>query len=136
MQGTIILDANILIRAILGKKVREILFDFHQKISFITPDVCIHDAEKYLPVIFKKRKLSSDLSLGLLADISQLLQIIDKSIYEPKMIEAQKRMALRQFCRSQKPCGARATKQYLFMLCRRLAAHLWHKYTPIFKAQV
>jgi len=32
--------------------------------------------------------------------------------------------ALRQLCRSQKPCGTRVAQQYLFMLCRGLAAHL------------
>ena len=45
----IVLDANILIRAVLGKKARELIFDNAATVKFFTPDVCYTDARKYLP---------------------------------------------------------------------------------------
>jgi hypothetical protein len=49
----LVLDANILIRAILGKKVREILFKHCDEVEFFTPDTCMSDAKKYLPILFR-----------------------------------------------------------------------------------
>jgi len=48
----LILDANIIIRAVLGNKVRQLLINFSNSVEFFTPDVCVEDAEKYLPLIF------------------------------------------------------------------------------------
>ncbi len=41
----IVLDSNILIRAILGNKVRALITENIEKIDFFTPDVCIADAQ-------------------------------------------------------------------------------------------
>jgi hypothetical protein len=43
----IVLDANILIRAVLGKRVRELIFDNAATIKFFAPDVAYADARKY-----------------------------------------------------------------------------------------
>lgn len=43
----IVLDANILIRAILGNKVRALITENSEKIDFFTPDVCTADAHVY-----------------------------------------------------------------------------------------
>jgi PIN domain len=48
----IVLDANILIRAVLGKRVRELIFDNATKVKFFAPDVAYADARKYLPALF------------------------------------------------------------------------------------
>jgi hypothetical protein len=51
----IVLDANILIRAVLGRRVRE-LIDTHgaQGVRFFAPDVAFADDEKYLPPLLKE----------------------------------------------------------------------------------
>jgi predicted nucleic acid-binding protein len=54
----IVIDANILIRAVLGKKVRELIQNNATRVLFFTPDTCDEDALKYLPILFEKRKLS------------------------------------------------------------------------------
>jgi len=44
----IVLDANILIRAVLGKQVRELIFNHAETVKFFAPDVAYADARKYL----------------------------------------------------------------------------------------
>jgi len=45
----IVLDANIIIRAVLGRHVRQLIDTYAgQGIRFFTPDVAFDDAEKYL----------------------------------------------------------------------------------------
>ena len=51
----IVLDANILIRAVLGRRVRHLL-DHHSArgLRFFAPDVAFDDAQKHLPPLLKK----------------------------------------------------------------------------------
>ena len=63
----LILDANILIRAILGKHVRQLLETYAvQGVRFYAPEVAFADAEKYLPGLLSKRgKPTNDLPAAL-----------------------------------------------------------------------
>lgn len=88
----IVLDANILIRAILGNKVRNYLINFNDSIDFFTPDICIEDTEKYLPILFEKRNLPYKLPLEIFLNIKKLLKIIDANIYQECDREAKRRM--------------------------------------------
>jgi hypothetical protein len=45
----LVLDANILLRAVLGQRVRELLEAFEDTATFYSPDVCFDDARKYIP---------------------------------------------------------------------------------------
>ena len=54
----IVLDANILIRAVLGKRVRELILEHAATIKFFAPDVAYADARQYLPDLLIKRALS------------------------------------------------------------------------------
>jgi predicted nucleic acid-binding protein len=90
--NSLVLDANILIRAVLGNQVRQFLLDFHKKVNFFVPDVCFEDAEKYLPIIFEKRATSPVLGLEVLSKLQCLLQIIDKSVYQEYALKAQQRI--------------------------------------------
>lgn len=91
----LVLDANILVRAVLGKKVRDYLLSFTGVVEFFTPDICIADAQKYLPVIFEKRGMSSAEALTVLSHIQYLLNIVDKAIYQERMHEAKQRVQSR-----------------------------------------
>lgn len=88
----IVLDANILIRAVLGSKVRDLLISNRETTDFFTPDVCWADAVKYLPILFKKRKLPSTPALTLLNNLKMIIQIAEEEIYKEHSKEAQKRM--------------------------------------------
>ena len=53
--AAIVLDANILIRAVLGKRVRELIQVHASSVKFFAPDVAYADARKYLPELLEKR---------------------------------------------------------------------------------
>ena len=44
----LVLDANILMRAVLGRRVRELLERYEDSATFYSPDVCFDDARHYL----------------------------------------------------------------------------------------
>ncbi len=92
---SLVLDANILIRAVLGKKVRTLLEQFSASVCFFAPDVCFEDAEKYLPLIFEKRNLPPEPALEVLARVSRIVQTIDLTIYDVYVTEAKQRIAIR-----------------------------------------
>jgi predicted nucleic acid-binding protein len=91
----IVLDANILIRAVLGIRVREKLLDYCNVVGFFTPDVCVDDAKRYLPDIFKKRLLPAEPALETLSKMECLLSIVDKDIYGKHENNAKKRIKTR-----------------------------------------
>ncbi len=66
----IVPDANILIRAVLGKKVRNTIEKYANSTQFFTPDVCFADARKYLPALFAKRNLPADEAIAVLSEFS------------------------------------------------------------------
>ena len=49
----IVLDANILIRAVLGKRVRALILGNADSVQFFAPDVAYADARKYLPALLE-----------------------------------------------------------------------------------
>ena len=94
-QRSLVLDANILIRAVLGKKVRTLLEQCSQDVSFFSPDVCFEDAQKYLPVLLEKRQLPSGLALEVLARISRIVQTVESEVYLGYEEQARQRIAIR-----------------------------------------
>ncbi len=71
----LVLDANILIRAALGKRVRFLLENYEDSLSFYTPDVCFADAREYVPQL--------------------LVPTVDESLYRDFEQLARERMAAR-----------------------------------------
>jgi predicted nucleic acid-binding protein len=92
---SIVIDANILIRAVLGKKVRDTIQTFAPTTQFFAPDICYDDAVKYLPILFAKRNLPSEDALDVLANLTCLIQIVDNSLYSLYEAEAKQRIAVR-----------------------------------------
>jgi len=52
----LVLDANILIRAVFGTRVRYILQTYDETTSFFSPEVCFDDARQYIPDVAARRK--------------------------------------------------------------------------------
>jgi hypothetical protein len=48
-QKRLVLDANILLRAVFGVRVRNLLETYEDSVSFYAPDICVTDARKYIP---------------------------------------------------------------------------------------
>ena len=91
----IVLDANILIRAVLGKKVRNTIQKYAGSAEFFTPDVCFADARKYLPPLFEKRNLPVDEAIAVLEGLTAIIAAVDANLYEIYKVEAKQRIAIR-----------------------------------------
>ena len=80
----IVLDANILIRAVLGTRVREIILSNESTVRFLSPDAAFADARKYLPQLLKKRGLVIDEGMKSLALYEQqFIEILEQDFYGP-----------------------------------------------------
>jgi len=86
MRLRIVVDANILISALLGGKSRFILFDI--KFEFIVNEFTLREVEKYIPFISKKSGVSEkEIRKG----ISLLpLKIVSKNYYKDYLKQAEK----------------------------------------------
>jgi predicted nucleic acid-binding protein len=90
----IVLDANILIRAVLGKRVRQLLETYAvHGVRFYAPEVAYADAERYLPALLSKQGTpDTDLSAAL-AYLESLIEPIGQDGYG--LFEAEARQRLR-----------------------------------------
>jgi hypothetical protein len=55
----LMLDANILLRAVFGQRVRELLEAFENAVTFYTPDVWFDDPRKDIPDVSARRRIRS-----------------------------------------------------------------------------
>jgi len=78
----LVLDANILIRAVFGQRVRQILEAYEDVAGFYSPDVCFQDARKYIPDLSERRGLDSAVGLSVLDQIGRIVEPVDRSLYE------------------------------------------------------
>jgi predicted nucleic acid-binding protein len=91
----IVLDANILIRAVLGKRVLELIFDNVSTVKFFAPDVAYADARKYLPALLKKRGVDCSAAMLVLDRLECFVQSIDAELYAGMQQQALQRIAVR-----------------------------------------
>jgi predicted nucleic acid-binding protein len=91
----IVLDANILIRAVLGKKVRGLIDKYAGHVQFYTPNVCYADALKYIPPLMKKRNLPPEKALMTLEALMNFINIIDEAFYQDYADDARQRIGMR-----------------------------------------
>lgn len=78
----LVLDANILIRAVFGERVRQILETYEDAVAFYAPDVCFLDAARYIPEIAQRRNFSAEIANSVLLGIRRIVQPVDRSLYE------------------------------------------------------
>lgn len=78
----VVLDANILIRAVLGKRARGLIENYVQTVDFFTPDVAFEDARRYLPEILQKRGIPDELALMVLEHLGHLVQSLSEEYYK------------------------------------------------------
>lgn len=91
----IVLDANILIRAVLGKRVRDLLFQYAATIKFFAPDVAYADARKYLPALLEKRGVKSATAMGVLDNLEPIVRPLESALYAGVQHQALLRIAVR-----------------------------------------
>jgi predicted nucleic acid-binding protein len=73
---------NILIRAVFGRRVREILEFYEDAASFCSPGVCFQDVRKYIPELSERRTVDAAIGLTVLEEIGRIVEPVDRSLYE------------------------------------------------------
>lgn len=94
-QKRLVLDANILLRAVFGVRVRSLLEAYEDTVGFYAPDICFSDARKYIPSISAKRNIDSAPGIEVLDQLSRLVEIVDRDLYEEYEFSARERMMSR-----------------------------------------
>jgi predicted nucleic acid-binding protein len=95
MNKAIVLDANILIRAVLGKRVLELITQAAHNVSFFAPDVAYDDARKYLPDLLIKRGIQPEAAMLVLDELEFIVRSVDAEIYQDLKATALTRIAVR-----------------------------------------
>ncbi|MBV8503498.1 MAG: nucleotide-binding protein [Paucibacter sp.] len=80
-QRAIVLDANILIRAVLGRRVRELIVESPADVSFFAPDAAFDEARKYLPELLEKRGVDGVAALATLDALEAVVRPLDSDLY-------------------------------------------------------
>jgi predicted nucleic acid-binding protein len=89
----IVVDANILIRAVLGRRARQLLDHYAARgLRFFTVDVGFDDANKYLPALPKNRGRPGVDFAASLAYLRGLIETIDRELYAAFETEARNRL--------------------------------------------
>jgi len=91
----LVLDANILVRAVFGNRVLQIIERYQDEASFYAPDTCFRDAEKYIPLICKHRGLNPTWRLTMLRQIGGIVELVERTLYEEHEPPARDRIAHR-----------------------------------------
>lgn len=78
----IVLDANILVRGVLGVRVPDLLERYHHHVRFYTPAQCFFDARTYLPSILERRShVDLRTALQALDALEVVVQSVDEVAY-------------------------------------------------------
>jgi predicted nucleic acid-binding protein len=80
---TIVLDANVLMRAVLGRRVARLLATFAAQVTFLAPDKAFDEVQEHLAAVLDKRGESSALpqALDMLLALRVAVQTVPHAEY-------------------------------------------------------
>ena len=91
----LVLDANILIRAVLGKRVRAILAKYGGRVRFVAPEFAFAEAAEHLPTLLGKRGASIAEGMKVLDAVGKVVESIGRDTYSAFEETAKRRLAKR-----------------------------------------
>ena len=91
----LVVDANILVRAVLGKRVREVMEAHAENVSFFIPEAAYCEAEEHLAALAVKRGGDPEKALALLRSLGRLLERVGDEVYGDFEAEARERLEMR-----------------------------------------
>lgn len=91
----LVVDANILVRAVLGRRVREVIETYGGNASFFVPDSAYAEAEEHLAALVVKHGGDPEKALTLLRSLGRLMELIGSDVYGEFEVEARERLARR-----------------------------------------
>ena len=95
MPKTIVLDANILIRAVLGRQIDPLLHSYASKVSFVTVEEAFDDARTYIPPVIEKHKSGEEVvkaALEKLAALESIIQTVPLELLDALEMTARERL--------------------------------------------
>ncbi|MCU1237572.1 MAG: hypothetical protein JWP63_5539 [Candidatus Solibacter sp.] len=96
MRGkALVVDANILVRGVLGRRVREVIETHCETVSFFVPEAAYVEAEENLPRLVVKRGGDPEIALAFLRYLGGLVELIGREVYEDFEAEARERLGQR-----------------------------------------
>jgi len=95
MSKLIVLDTNILIRAILGERVPNLLEKYHFHCSFVTPALCYQELSNHLPQILQQRNLPLETFSDAIEKLTKIVMPISQEIYSEYEDNAKERIGER-----------------------------------------
>ena len=91
----LVVDANILVRAVLGRRVRELIEMFAGEVSFFVPESAYAEADEHLAALVIKRGGDPEKALALLRSLGRLGNLIGSEVYGEFEAEARERLGRR-----------------------------------------
>ncbi|HLG98877.1 MAG TPA: PIN domain-containing protein [Bryobacteraceae bacterium] len=77
----LVLDANVLIRAVLGSRVLGLLRKYAGQVEFMAPVGAFHEAQEHLPAILEARKIPVAPVMAALDLLQRLVQTVEAETY-------------------------------------------------------
>jgi predicted nucleic acid-binding protein len=90
-----VLDANILIRAVLGARVRTLIEGYCDRVAFFVAREAVEEVEQYLGDIAARRGIPEAVWRDTLAGVMATVQTIPLDALEPAEVEARARIGVR-----------------------------------------
>ncbi len=91
----LVVDANILVRAVLGKRVRQVFETYAADASFFAPESAYAEAEEHLPALVIRRGGDPEKALTVLRSLGRMVEIVGSEVYGEFEAEARERMGRR-----------------------------------------
>jgi predicted nucleic acid-binding protein len=88
----LVIDANILVRAVLGKRVREAIETYAIQASFFVPETAYAEAEEHLPALIVRRGGDPEKARSLLRAMKGLVELIGSEVYGEFESDARERI--------------------------------------------
>ena len=77
----LVIDANILVRAVLGRRVREIIETYAEQASFFVPEAAYAEAEEHVPALVIRRGGDPEKAARFLRSLRALVDVIGSEVY-------------------------------------------------------
>jgi len=91
----LVLDANILIRAVLGSRVLALLRTYAEQVEFLTPDTAFEEAREKLPEILERRRVPVAPAMAILDQLVDVVQAVEAETYQSFEHVARQRISRR-----------------------------------------
>lgn len=91
----LVLDANIMLRAVLGIRVRALIEKYVEDVSLFIPSSCVAEVRGYLPSLCARRNWDSAAAINLLDTLLALVRTVEQDFYSDFEESAKRRIGVR-----------------------------------------